>query len=47
MISSETRRLIKRIREKHRDQWTGEPSFKSDDAVIEFAVIKLYEALKR
>jgi hypothetical protein len=46
MISNQTRQLIRKIKEKHKDQWTGEPSFKSDDAIIEFAVIKLYERLK-
>jgi len=41
MLSSETRRMIKKIIEKHKDPLTNKPSFKSDDEVIEFAILSL------
>ena len=41
MLSSETRRMIKKIREKYKDSLTKKPSFKSDDEVIEYAIQQL------
>ena len=43
MLSSETKRIIRKIRETYKDPFTKKPTFKSDDEVIEFAVSKLHK----
>ena len=45
-LSSSTRQIIRQIRSKYKDPITKKPSFATDDAVIEYAVEKLYEDLK-
>lgn len=41
MLSPEARRIIKKIREKYKDSLTKKPTFKSDEEVIEFAIMNL------
>jgi hypothetical protein len=41
MLSSEARKIIRKIRETYKDPLTNKPSFKSDDEVIEFAILSL------
>ena len=43
MLNSETRRTIRKIRDAYVDPLTKKPTFKSDDEVIEFAIMKLAE----
>ena len=45
-LSLATRQMIRQIRNKYKDPVTKKPSFASDDAVIDYAVEKLYEDLK-
>ena len=45
-LSASTRSMIRQIRSKYKDPITKKPSFATDDAVIEYAVEKLYEDLK-
>lgn len=44
-LSASTRQIIRQIRSKYKDQITKKPSFASDDAVIEYAIERLYEDL--
>jgi hypothetical protein len=41
MLSSETRKIIRKIREAYKDPLTKKPTFKSDYEVIEFAILSL------
>jgi hypothetical protein len=41
MLSSDTRRIVRKIREKYKDSLTKKPTFKSDEQVIEYAVQQL------
>jgi hypothetical protein len=45
MLSSETKRILRKIRETYKDPLTKKPSFKSDDDVIEFAIHQLHGTL--
>ncbi len=45
MLSSETKRIIRKIREIYKDPLTKKPTFKSDDDVIEYAVASLWRSL--
>jgi len=44
-LSASTRQKISQIRSKYKDPITKKPSFASDDAVINYAVERLYEDL--
>ena len=41
MLSSATKKIIRKIREAYKDPFTKKPSFKSDDEVIEYAINSL------
>jgi len=41
MLSSEAKRVIKKIRERYKDSLTKKPTFKSDEDVIEYAIQQL------
>jgi hypothetical protein len=41
MLSSEAKIIIRKIRETCKDPLTKRPTFKSDDDVIEFAIMSL------
>ncbi len=41
MLSSETRRIIRKIRDACKDPLTKKPTFKNDDEVVEFAIKNL------
>jgi len=47
MLSSKTKQQITTIKNKVKSSITGTPEFRSDDAVIEYAIETLFNQLKK